>query len=45
MALPATTLGQMQAAKAMTLTVVGGNKPIKVPFTMTGFAQTYDKIK
>jgi invasion protein IalB len=45
MALPAATLAQMQAAKAMTLTVQSGNKPIKVPFTMTGFAQTYDKIK
>jgi invasion protein IalB len=45
MALPAATLGQMQVAKAMTLTVQGGNKPIKVPFQMTGFAQTYEKIK
>lgn len=45
MALPAATLAQMQAAKAMSLTVQGGNKPIKVPFTMTGFAQTYEKIK
>jgi invasion protein IalB len=45
MALPAATLTQMQTAKAMTLTVQGGNKPVKVPFTMTGFAQTYEKIK
>jgi invasion protein IalB len=45
MALPAATLAQMQTAKAMTLTVNGGNKPVKVPFTMTGFAQTYEKIK
>jgi invasion protein IalB len=45
MALPDATLAQMQTAKAMTLTVQGGNKPIKVPFTMTGFAATYDKIK
>jgi invasion protein IalB len=45
MALPAATLTQMQTAKAMTLTVQGGNKPVKVPFTMTGFAQTFEKIK
>ena len=45
MALPAATLTQMQTAKAMTLTVQGGDKPVKVPFTMTGFAQTYEKIK
>jgi invasion protein IalB len=45
MALPAATVTQMQSAKAMNLTVQGGNKPIKVPFTMTGFAQTFEKIK
>ena len=46
MALPAATLAQMQAAKTMSLTLQSSqNKPVKVPFTMTGFAQTYDKIK
>lgn len=46
MALPDATLAQMMAAKTMNLTVMNaGNKPIKVPFTMTGFAGVYNNIK
>lgn len=46
MALPAATLAQMQTAKAMKLTLQGGQqKPVTVNFQMTGFAQVYDKIK
>ena len=45
MALPVATLAQLQAAKTLTLTMQGGQKPVTVPFTMTGFAQTFAKIK
>lgn len=46
MALPDATLAQMMAAKGMTLTLMNAaNKPIKVPFQMTGFATTYNNIK
>lgn len=46
MAIPDATLAQMMTAKAMNLTVMNAaNKPIKVPFTMTGFATTFNAIK
>jgi invasion protein IalB len=46
MALPATTIAQMQTAKTMSLVIQNlQNKEVKVPFTMTGFAATYAKIK
>jgi hypothetical protein len=36
----------MQTAKTMSLVIQNlQNKEVKVPFTMTGFAATYAKIK